>query len=191
MNPLRSPLDQSKSDFEIFLHLLNLLESPFPGDSPEAVFEEIERHIPFYRGIQDGEQWPKGAPYLYSDDFPIGKARLVPLEVKSSQPQPETYPFHLIQKPSLFQSGQLSLKSDALKKVSEKPYLEMNLGDAQRLKIEDGEAVQVATQKGEALRMNVRLSTRLASGVVTAPYPCSIAEEGGNALVKIERLKRG
>lgn len=193
LNPLRSPLGQSKSDFEIFLHLSSLLESPVPGDTPEAVFEEISRHITYYQGIQDGEQWPKGAPYLYSDGFPMGKAKLVPQKVKTPQPkpQPDVYPFHLIQRPSLFQSGQLSLKSDALKKVSEKPYLELNLEDAQRLNIEDGESVQVATEKGKILRENVKLSPRLASGVITAPSPCPIIEEGGKALVKIERMKRG
>ena len=65
LNPLRPPLYQSKSDFDIFLSLLRLLEGPIPGETPEAVFEEIGRDLPHYRGIQDGEQWPKGNRYLY------------------------------------------------------------------------------------------------------------------------------
>ena len=191
LNPFRTPLGQSKSDFEILLHLLNLFECPVPGDTPEAVFEQVGRHIPYYQGIRDGEQWPKGSAYLYSTGFPNGKARLISQEVKSPQPQPETYPFHLVQRSSLFQSGQLSSKSDALKKVSEKPYLEMNVEDAQRLKIDDGESVQVATEEGKVLRMNVKLSSRLASGVITVPYPFSIIDEKGATPVKIERLKKG
>jgi predicted molibdopterin-dependent oxidoreductase YjgC len=189
LNPLRPPLGQSKSDFEIFLHLLTLLESPIPGDTPDAIFEEICRHIPHYRDIQDGEQWPKGSSYLYSNGFPIGKAKLIPVEGKKSLSNPEGYPFQLVQRPSLFQSGQLSSRSDSLKKVSEKPYLEMNPDDAQLLKIEDGEAVKVINQKGQSLKMNVKYSSMPALGVITAPYPCPIIEEGGISLVKVERLK--
>jgi predicted molibdopterin-dependent oxidoreductase YjgC len=189
LNPLRPPLGQSKSDFEIFLQLLTLLESPVPGDTPEAVFEEISRLIPQYSGIRDGEQWPNGSPYLYADGFPIGKAKLIPVEGKKSLINPEGYPFQLIQRPSLFQSGQLSLKSDVLKKVLEKAYLEISPEDAQRYKIEEGEFVEIKTQGGQALKMSVKYSSRLASGVTTAPYPCPIIEEGGIALVKVERLK--
>jgi len=189
LNPLRPPLGQSKSDFEIFLHLLTLLESPIPGDTPDAIFEEICRHIPHYRDIQDGEQWPKGSSYLYSNGFPIGKAKLIPVEGKRSLSNPEGYPFQLVQGPSLFQSGQLSSRSDSLRKVSEKLYLEMNPDDAQRFKIEDGEVVQVISQKGQSLKMNVKYSSMPALGVITAPYPCPIIEEGGISLVKVERLK--
>ena len=55
LNPLRPPLHQSKPDFDIFLSLLRLLECPVPGETPEAVFEEIGHVLPDYRGIQDGE----------------------------------------------------------------------------------------------------------------------------------------
>ena len=191
LNPLRPPLGQSKSDFEIFLQLLTLLESPIPGDTPEAVFDEICRHIPYYQDIQDGEQWPKGSSFLYSNGFPIGKAKLIPVEGKRSLSNPEGYSFQLVQRPSLFQSGQLSSRSDSLKKVSEKPHLEMNPDDAQRLKIEDGEVVQVTSQKGQSLKMNVEYSSRPALGVITAPYPCPIMEEGGISSVKVERIKKG
>ena len=142
--PLRPPLHQSKSDFDIFLSLLRLLECPIQGETAEAIFEEIGHDFPHYRGIQDGEQWPKGSPYLYAEGFPNGKAKLIPVNGGAVRPDSEGYPFHLIQRPSLFQSGLLSSKSDALKRVSEKPYLEMNPEDGHHLKIEDGEVVQVS-----------------------------------------------
>ena len=50
LNPLRPSLHQSRSDFDIFLTLLRLLECPVPGETPEAVFEEIGRVLPHYRG---------------------------------------------------------------------------------------------------------------------------------------------
>jgi predicted molibdopterin-dependent oxidoreductase YjgC len=189
LNPLRPPLHQSKSDFDIFLALLRLLECPVPGETPEAVFEEISRVLPNYRGIQDGEQWPKGSPYLYADGFPMGKAKLIPVHGGTARQSPEGYSFHLIQRPSLFQSGLLSSKSDALKNVSEKTYLEMNPEDGHRLKIEEGEVAQVSTPQGRSLQMEVKYSSKLASGIITSPYPCPLIEEEGTAPVRVNRLK--
>jgi predicted molibdopterin-dependent oxidoreductase YjgC len=190
LNSLRPPFGKSKSDFEIFLQLLALLESTVPGDTSEGVFDEIRRHIPHYQDIQDGEQWPKGSSFLYSKGFPIGKAKLIPVEGERSLSNPEGYPFQLVQRPSLFQSGQLSSRSDSLKKVSEKPHLAMNPEDAQRLKIEDGEFVQIVNPKGQSLKMNVTYSRGTVPSVITAPYPCPIIEEGRVASIKVERLKR-
>ena len=191
LNPLRLPHNQSKSDFEIFHSLLRLLECPTPGETPEAVFEEICRQIPHYRGIQDGEQWPKNASHLYADGFPGGKAKLIPVEKPLLTPIPEGYPFQLLQRPSLFQSGLLSSKSDALKMVSEKPYLEINPKDAQSLKIENEEVIQISTYKGRSLRMKVKFSSKLPQGAMTVPYPCPIIDEIGMTSVKVESLKKG
>jgi predicted molibdopterin-dependent oxidoreductase YjgC len=189
LNPLRSSLGQSKSDFDIFLALLHLLECPVPGETPEAVFEEIGRFLPDYRGIQDGDQWPKGSPYLYADGFPMGKAKLIPVHGGTACQTPESYSFHLIQRPSLFRSGLLSSKSDALKNVLEKTYLEMNPEDAHRLKIEEGEVAQVSTPQGRSLQLEVKYSSKVVSGVVTSPYPCPLIEEEGTVPVKVNRLK--
>jgi NADH-quinone oxidoreductase subunit G len=191
LNPLRSPLYQSKSDFDIFLSLLRLFESPIPGDTPEAVFEEIGRVFPQYRNIQDGEQWPSGDPFLYADGFPMGKAKLIPINGRTLHQNPEGFPFCLIRRPSLFQSGFLSSKSDALKQVSEKPFLEMNPGDGHLFKVEDGEVVQVSTPKGQPLQMKVKFSSRLFPGVITAPFPCPVLEEKGISSTKVESLKKG
>jgi predicted molibdopterin-dependent oxidoreductase YjgC len=189
LNALRPSLGQSKSDFDIFLALLRLLECPVPGETPEAVFEEIGRVLPHYRGIQDGEQWPSGSTYLYADGFPMGKANLISVHGGPFQQSPEGHPFHLIQRPSLFRSGLFSSKSDALKIVSEKPYLEMNPGDAHRLKIEEGEVAQVSTPQGRSLQMEVKYSSKVVSGVITSPYPCPLMEEEGTVPVKVNRLK--
>jgi predicted molibdopterin-dependent oxidoreductase YjgC len=189
LNPLRPPRNQSKPDFEIFLSLLRLLECPVPGETPEAIFDEICRQIPHYRGIRDGGQWPNNAPYLYSGGFPNGKAKLIPLGKPLAAPTPEGYSFQLVQRPSLFQSGFLSSKSDALNSVFEKPYIEINLEDARVLKIEEEEVIQVSTHAGRSLRMRVKLSSKPAPGVIMAPYPCPLVDDTGIGSVKIEKLK--
>jgi NADH-quinone oxidoreductase subunit G len=190
LNPLRPPLHQSKSDFEIFLSLLRLLECPVLGDTPEAIFEETGHDLFHYRGIQDGEQWPNDSSYLYADGFPMGKAKLIPVDGGRAYQNPEGYPFLLIQRPSLFQSGLLSSKSDALKSVSEKPYLEMNPEDGRLLKIEDGEVVQVSAYQGPSLQMKVEYSSKPISGVVLSPYPSPFIEEEKMVPIKVNRLKK-
>jgi anaerobic selenocysteine-containing dehydrogenase len=75
-----------------------------------------------------------------------------------------------------------------LKKVSEKPYFEMHPDDAQALHIEEGEFLQVTTRNHKTMGMMVLLTSRLAPGVITAPYPCPIIVEGMES-VKVERIK--
>jgi predicted molibdopterin-dependent oxidoreductase YjgC len=191
LNPIRPPIGQSKSDFDIFLSLLRLFEYPVSGETPEAIFEEIGHDLPRYQRIQDGEQWPKGSSYLYGEGFPMGKAKLTPAVGVTTHQNPEGYPFTLIQRPSLFQSGILSSKSEALKTVSEKPYLEMNTEDGHHLKIDDGEVVQVSTPEGQSFRMKVKYSSNLASGVITTPHPTPIVQERGISPIKIESLRKG
>jgi formylmethanofuran dehydrogenase subunit D len=67
----------------------------------------------------------------------------------------------------------------------------MNPDDARCLKIEDGEAVKVISQKGESVIMNVKYSSKPVLGVITAPYLCPMIEEGGIASVKVERIRKG
>ena len=189
LNALRPPRNQSKPDFEIFLNLLRLFECPVPGETPEAIFDEICRQLPDYRGIQDGGQWPNNARYLYSAGFPNGKAKLIPVGRPLAAPIAEGFPFQLLQRPSLFQSGFLSSKSDALNSVSEKPFLEVNLEDARALKIEEEEVIQVSTHGGRSLKMRVKLSSKPAPGVIMAPYPCPLVDDRVIGSVKVEKLK--
>ncbi len=192
LNPIRSPLYESRSDFNIFLQLLRRLESPLSGQTPEAIFKEISENHPFYRGIEDGDQWPKGSTYLFSNGFhgsKGGKAKLIPARAKTPWVHPEGFPFCLVQGASLFQSGLLSLKSDGLRKVMQKPSLNINIEDAKRLNLEEGEWVKVSTPEGQSITMNLKFSLKPALGVVIAPFPCPLLEEEGMAFVKVEKLK--
>jgi predicted molibdopterin-dependent oxidoreductase YjgC len=190
LNPLRPPQGESRSDFDIFSELLRVLEGPVPGKAPDEVFERICQENPLYRGIQDGEQWPGGIPYLYADGFPTGKAKLIPVETVMAPPAMEGYPFCLTQRPSLFQSGLLSSRSEALEMVTERPHLEMNPGDAQRIDLADGETVQASAPGGRSLKMKVKYSSKVFPGVITVPYPSSLVDERGMGPVKIEKVHK-
>jgi len=190
IQPFRSPLGESKSDFDIFVQLLRLLESPIPGETQEAVFEEIARFNPFYKGIKDGEQWPKDSPYLYATGFPKGKAQLIPVTGTAVTKKADGHPFQLMRRASLFQSGVLSSKSEALEMVSEEPSLELNHEDAEKHNVEDGETVRLSTPGGRTARMKVEYSSKLQPGVVTVPYPSSLFDEGNIVSVKIEKAAK-
>jgi predicted molibdopterin-dependent oxidoreductase YjgC len=189
LHPLRQPEGQSKSDFDILIEILHLLEVPVPGKTPEAIFQEISSTIPQYQSIQDGEQWPKGTNYLYGDGFPKGKAKFIPIAQPHPESQPGGYLFCLVQSPSLFYSGKLSLRSENLKKVMEKPCLGMNIEDAQSLKIENGETVQISTQEGNPFKIKVEISSRLARSIVTIPSSSSLIEKRV-CWAKVEKLKK-
>jgi formate dehydrogenase major subunit len=188
IHPLRPPLDESKSDFDIFVQLLRLLESPIPGETQEAVFDEIARFNPFYKGIKDGEHWPKGSPYLYATGFPRGKARLIPVTEKAGLKKADGHPFQLIQRASLFRSGLLSSKSEALEMVSEEPSLELNPDDAEKYHVEDGETVRLSTPGGRLAKMRVHYSPKLQPGMATVPCPSPLFDEGNIVWAKIEKV---
>jgi predicted molibdopterin-dependent oxidoreductase YjgC len=190
IHPLRSPLGESKSDFDIFVQLLRFLESSIPGETQEAVFEEIVRLNPYYKGIKDGEQWPKDSPYLYATGFPMGKAQLIPVSGTAGPRKADGHPFQLIRRASLFQSGLLSSKSEALDMVSEEPSLELNPEDAEKHQVEDGETVRLSTPGGRKAKVKVQYSPKLQLGVVTVPSPSSLFNEGNIVSVKIEKASK-
>ncbi len=188
LKPLRKPTGQTKSDFEIFRRLLHLFEVSVPGETPEEIFDQMQKVIPSYQSMEIGKQWPRGLHYLYQDGFPLGKARFVSLAQPEPQPQSKDFPFSLVQFPLPFQSGNLSLKSENLKKVAKKPTLRMNLEDAQSLKIEEGETVRISTPKGETFEMQVTLSSLPARGVLIA-FSAQMMENQRHGFVRIKRLK--
>jgi NADH-quinone oxidoreductase subunit G len=193
LHPLRPPLGNSRPDFDIFVELLKLLECPIPGETTEAVFEEIGRLNPYYQGIRDGEQWPRASAFLYADGFPGGKGKLVPAgerKVQGPIDGIEGYPLQLMFRASLFQSGLTSLKSDALRRVLEKRRLEIHPEDGQRFAVEEGEKVDVSVSDGRAARMEVKYNPKLVPGVVTVPFPCDLIDESGMAWVKIEKVNK-
>lgn len=190
LHPIRQPIGQSKSDFEIFLRLLHLLEIEVSGGTPEEIFEEISKAIPSYQSLQDGKQWPEGLGHLYEEGFPSGKARLIPLAQPGPVAQMDTHPFHLIQTSSLFQSGKLSLRSEHLKRVRKKPVLKMNQEDARLLKIEDGEALQITTHEGRSAQMKVEVSSKPARSVIATSSSSLFMEGKRICFAKVETLKK-
>jgi anaerobic selenocysteine-containing dehydrogenase len=67
----------------------------------------------------------------------------------------------------------------------------MNPEDGHRLKVEDGETVQIFTLEGRSIQVKVKYSSRLLPGVATCPYPSSLMDEGDIVSIRVESLKKG
>ncbi len=188
LQPIRPPKGQSKSDFEIFQALLHRWEVLIPGETSNEIFDEISKTFPLYQSVEEGKQWPKGLRYLYEDEFPIGKARFIALV----QPEPEYHPdpshFSLIQIPLPFQSGDLSLRSENLRRVMKKPILKINPEDAQEMNIQEGETLEISMPEGNQFKIPVTLSSQLARGVLIASS-ARLKEGKRHCWVKVKKSK--
>lgn len=189
LQPLRPVRGRSESDLHIFLQLLRILESPILGEDTEDLFQEISGKIPWYRDLLEGEQWPKGNRYLYGENFPGGRAKFFSVASALLPPDPEGYPFYLIERATLFRNGEISLRSEHLKKVMEPPVFTMNRDEALSYGLEEGEVVEVISQTGKRVRRKVHLSSDPIRGVILTPSPCLLVEEGWTR-VRLERLKK-
>ena len=190
LHPLRPPLGQCRSDFEIFRDLLRYMEVSLSEETSEEVFRSLSKEVPSYQGVEEGKQWPKGEAFLSDRELFQKRVRLAALSFCLPKSPPEGYPFSLVSRASLFQSGRLSLRSEHLKKVMERPVLEMNPEEAQGLKIEEGDWVELQTSDGRKMRFSVHLSPNPSRGVLLAysPSPAELPKEP--LWVRIQPMKK-
>ncbi|MGQ9637054.1 MAG: molybdopterin-dependent oxidoreductase [Thermodesulfobacteriota bacterium] len=186
LHPLRTPLGQSRSDFDIFRDLLRHFEVPLSEETSEDLFKSLSKELPSYQDVEDKKQWPKGLRFLSKDYLFQKKIRLSPLSSSPTSSSPEGYPFLLISRASLFQSGRLSLRSENLKKVMEKPILEMNREEGQTLNIKEGDWVKLRTLDGRMMKFSVHLSPNPSKGILLAYSPIPIDLSKKPLWVKIE-----
>jgi len=164
----------------------------FPYDSETEIFDELAGltagTVCDYSGVSharlqgDGPlQWPVPAPHhpgtarLYTDRrFPTsdGRARLVPVEHDEPlEPTDASFPLTLTTGRvhdhwhTLTRTG----KSPALRSRTPEPILEMNLRDARRASIQDGDFVEIASRRGKALAQ-CRVSAAIREGRCFLPY---------------------
>ena len=152
-------------------------------------FKQLTRGQPCdYSGVSYGRlqaegplQWPlptdehPGTERLYTNqqfNTPSGRANFVPIEHKALYEMPdESYPLILTtgrvknQWHTMTRTG----KSPSLMKDCPEPYLEMNVVDAERLQIGDGELVQVRSRRGKVI-VPVQVTTKIRAGTCFMPF---------------------
>jgi len=145
------PVGEAKADWEIFSELSREFQYPLEYENAQEVFSEIARLIPHYQkrfGVetQRKERLACLEGYLtegYLEDFEARYGKQHTEVVLDA-----AYPFTLAIGPVLFHSGRLSLRSDALLKISPEGLLQINLKDAESLGLEEGQRVRLRSPQG-------------------------------------------
>ncbi|MFC1837050.1 molybdopterin oxidoreductase family protein, partial [Thermodesulfobacteriota bacterium] len=150
----------------------------------EEVFNEIGKAWPALAGIDynrlkdSGIQWPcpaedhPGTPILFEDGFPRGLAQFTPVSWKGSDERPDDeYPFILTTGRVLYQyhTGTMTRRSQVIENADSGPFIEMNTGDAERLQINNGERVSVASRRG-SITLPTLVTDGISPGVTFIPF---------------------
>lgn len=188
------PPGEALPDWEIFARFGQAMgfEKAFAYPSASHVFDEFvwltSKRVCDYSGVsyerlqKEGPlQWPvphdtdPGTKHLYTNlRFPTknGRAQFhAPIHAEPAERPDETYPFVL-------NTGRLSTqwhtmtrtgKSKQLLKGNEEPFVEIHPDDAQKLGIEDGDMIKVASRRGTAMAV-AKVTNRGQVGTVFMPF---------------------
>jgi formate dehydrogenase alpha subunit len=200
------PRGLSRPDWEILCDLSRRIEKRLDRSNtaywdyqhPSEVLDEMGSLVPAYAGIKYqriervGLQNPvldeehPGTPFLFEKSFPRGRGLFHPLEYKpNAEPPDDEYPFILTTGRVLehWHGGTLT-RNSWMDDLYPEARMEINPKDAERMRISDGDAVQVASRRGK-IELRAWVTNRVIEGVVFIPF--SFAEAAANRLT-IEAL---
>lgn len=182
VQPARRAPGQAQDDIWIITQLANALGASWPEMDAEAVFDEMRHLAPNFRGMtyerirqSRGLQWPcpdemhPGTKVMHTrlwDDMVDPKAPFNPVQWEPPVEQPDDdYPFMLTtgRRLAFFNTGVQSDVYEHPHRVGE--WMEMHPADADRLGVQDGDEVLVASRRGQ-LTVPARRSEAVKPGVV-------------------------
>ena len=176
LRPIRRPAFESKPNAEIFALVAQALGRDLGPISPDAVFSEIARLVPSYRGLSRDGLGDDG-----SYTRPFGEVSGGDLDDPPLAAPRRTKGLELVTGDSMFHSGYLSGNSQILAKLSAEAYVEMSPDDAAGLELADGAGVVVRSSHGE-MKARLKLNKRFPGGVVYVPE--NFADARLNRLLK-------
>jgi formate dehydrogenase alpha subunit len=185
------PLGQARADWQIICDLAIRIEqrlgrsnsAGWVYSNPSDILEEMGRYVPDYSGVKYhriqkiGLQTPvphdehPGTPFLYSQDFPRGRAKFHPLEyVANSEMPDEEYPLVLSTGRVLehWHGGTLTRQS-WMDDLYPEALMDIHPADASRLGINDEEPVRVTSRRGSIV-LRAKVTTKTNIGVVFIPF---------------------
>lgn len=169
---------------------------------PAEIWDEIRGVTPEFFGItyarlerEGGVHWPcpaldhPGSPYLFSDDFPRGKALFISAAYsQTSEPTDAEFPFTLNTGRVLYHwHGGTMTRASALNEIWPECTVEMHPHDAARLGLATGDWVEVSSRRG-AITARLMVTGRSPEGVLFIPF--HFAEAAANTLTDPRLDKR-
>jgi formate dehydrogenase (coenzyme F420) alpha subunit len=185
----------ARQDYEIIAEIARKLgTNNFPA-SPEELFEEIRHLTPSYKGItyqrlenECGLRWPcpteehPGTPILHIGKFARGKGLLVPISyIPPNEITDAEYPMILTTGRLLqhYHTGSMTRRSKVLDALKPHGTIEINVEDARRAHISDGDMIRVSSRRG-SIDIAAEVTSRVMEGVVFIPF--HFAEAAANIL---------
>ena len=174
------PVGDSKPEWQIICELAQKMGYNMKYNSPAEIMEEIASLTPIYGGMyynrleKAGLQWPcldinhPGTKYLHKNKFSRGKGKFFAVEFKEAAELPdEEYPFLFTTGRVLYQfhTGTVSRRSKGLNEIYPEALVEINPQDAQELKVEDGEFVEVTSRRGK-IKAKAKVTEKSGKGVL-------------------------
>jgi len=178
------PVGEAKEDGWIICQLATAMGYPMEYADSRAVMDEIRKVTPSYAGIsyerleKKAIAWPcpaedhPGTPILHVGEYACGKGVFFPIEFRPPAENPDAeYPFILSTGRVLqhFHTGTMTRKGKGLNQLYPELLAEMNPADAEKLGVEDGDFITIASRRGD-IKVKAWLTDRPAAGVVFVPF---------------------
>lgn len=161
VTPAIAAVGQSRAEFKVYGDLIVALGGQAPV-APAEVFAQIQA----YAGIDYAALAADGVFATVA----VKPALVLP---KPATVQIEAGKLALLTGAALYHCGTLSKFGEGTVAACPEGYIELSHADANRMKIEDGAEVTVASANG-TVKLKARLSLRMAEGVAFAPYHFAI-----------------
>jgi formate dehydrogenase alpha subunit len=174
----------AKPDWWIIKEIGRRLGQGWEFTGARQVMEEIAAVTPSYGGVsyprleRSGLQWPcpdrrhKGTPILHAQAFTRGKGLFHAVEHLGPQELPDAeFPYLLSTGRILYHyhTSTMTRRSGGLAELAPSCRVEINPADAAELGLADGDAVRVASRRGE-ITAEAWVTPRVSPGMVFAPF---------------------
>jgi formate dehydrogenase alpha subunit len=188
------PVGDALPDWEITCKLSTAMGYEMNYENSEAIFKEISTVTPSYAGMTyerlglNGLQWPcpntdhPGTQFLHAAQFTRGKGLFHAIEYLDPAEMPDDeYPYFLTTGRMFahYHTGTMTRASEHLDTEQKTGYVEIHPEDAVKLAVNDGEAVKLATRRGE-IEVPARISKKVKPGLLFVPF--HFAENSANIL---------
>jgi formate dehydrogenase alpha subunit len=174
------PPGQAKPDWMIIMELANRMGYPMHYEHPSQIWDELASNTPILGGINydrielQGIQWPcptpdhPGTQYLHEHRFLTEKGYFQMVShVPPAEPPDEEYPFVLTtgRRRPTYHTGAQTGRVQGFGVLVPHEWLEISPEDAAKLRLSDGEEVEVVSRRGR-VRVPAKITDRSPVGVV-------------------------
>lgn len=188
LNELNPDFD-IRLDTDIIIDLMNRMGYPQPQLTSAQIMDEIASLTPSFAGISherldskevngQGLQWPctskdhPGTKIMHVGKFVRGKGWFYPAEyVPSAELPDEEYPIILMTGRILYHytTRAMTGKTPELMEIEGKSFIEMNIVDAEKIGIANGDKVRVSSRRG-SIESTARVGTKVSPGETWMPF---------------------